>query len=83
MPKHRSIKQRLERAKDSALRLEIAQTWAREWEVEVMGIVGQLERAIGNDDYDLLCRSTGQLKEVQRKRMSALSNVLLLIHGEL
>jgi len=41
-----------------------------------MGLIYDLEQGIQRQDYDLLCRATGQLKAVAEKRFKALPNVL-------
>jgi hypothetical protein len=76
MPTHRSIRERLERAKSPAAKRETAYDWALSWREDQTDIVRQLQRAIEADDYDGLCRATGQLKEVTAKRFVGLASVI-------
>ncbi|MFB5269352.1 hypothetical protein ACE41H_21570 [Paenibacillus enshidis] len=72
----RSIGQRLEKAKSLESKKKIALDWATNWKNEHERLIKDLERAIIEDDYDLLCRATGQLKVVGQKRFNALPRVL-------
>ena len=74
--KTRSISQRIEKAKYTDRKCEVIQDWASYWEEEQFELITQLEQAIKNDDYDLLCRTTGQLKAVSDKKFDGLSNAL-------
>ena len=76
MSSHRSISQRLQRAKSPELKQEIAQEWAISWYQEQMALIAKLEHAIQNNNIDQLCVATGQLKAVTSKRFDALPNVL-------
>jgi len=76
MTKHRSISQRLARAKSLDTKKEIALDWAKNWQHEQCKLITQLGMAVKNDDYDQLCIVTGQLKAVAEKRFSALPNVI-------
>lgn len=73
---HRSIAQRLRRAKSPESKREAALDWARNWGEEQMGLIRQLEQAVAQDDYDRLCTVTGQIKAVTDKRFAALPRVL-------
>ncbi|MFB5759063.1 hypothetical protein [Paenibacillus medicaginis] len=74
--KKRSISQRLNKARSPVSKANIALAWAQNWKDEHDGLIRDLERAIRNDDYDLLCITTGQLKAVGQKRLDALPRVL-------
>lgn len=74
--KPRSITQRMDKAKSTGRKLEVIQDWTTNWEEEQFELITQLEQAIKNDDYDLLCRTTGQLKAVSDKKFNGLSHAL-------
>lgn len=77
---HRSISQKLKRAKSVASKTATVEEWALYWQTEQTFLIEQLEQAINKDDYDALCRTTGQLKVVTLKRFIALSSVLKIIY---
>jgi hypothetical protein len=77
--KQRSITQRLKRAKSTEAKTEVALAWAAEWQREQFALIRLIEQGISRDDYDLLCRTTGQLKEMSRKRLPALCRVIDLL----
>ena len=79
MKTKRSISQRLKRAKSPEFKKEVALKWAAEWQREQCLLIRLLEQGISHDDYDLLCRTTGQLKAMSSKRLSALSRVIDLL----
>lgn len=72
----RSVSQRLKRAKSAEGKAAVLADWSKSWETEVFGLIRQIEHGIRTNDYDLLCRATGQLKAVSGKRFHALPNVL-------
>lgn len=78
---HRSISQRLAKAKALETKKEVALDWAANWAQEQDGLVKQLEAAVAKDDYDQLCRVTGQIKAVSQKRFEALPKVIHAITG--
>jgi hypothetical protein len=49
---NRSISQRLQRAKSSDVKQEIAQDWALAWNKEQLSLIAQLEHAIINNNKD-------------------------------
>lgn len=73
---HRSINQRLRRAKTPEVKRETAIDWANEWRAEQAGLVKALGHAIARDEYDDLCRIAGQIKAVTEKRFAALPKVI-------
>lgn len=73
---HKSISQRLRSARKVETKKEIALDWAQNWQEDHDDLIRKLERAIRTDDYDLLCRVTGQLKTVGQKRFEALPKIL-------
>lgn len=73
--KHRSINQRLNRAKSLDTKREILTDWTANWKGEQLILIKQLEHAISNDDYDQLCIVAGQLKAVTDKRFDALPKI--------
>lgn len=74
---HLSVNQRLKRVRALEVKKEIAFDWVQGWQADHDDLIRQLERAIRNDDYDLLCRATGQLKAVGQKRFEALPKILV------
>lgn len=76
---HRSISQRLSKAKSTEVKHTVAQDWATSWELEQSNLIQQLGRAVKNNDYDALCVVTGELKAVTQKRFSALPKVLMAL----
>ncbi|WP_217562823.1 hypothetical protein [Paenibacillus sp. GbtcB18] len=72
----KSIGQRLESAKSTISKEAAAFDWAASWKSEHEELVRQLERAVRTNDYDLLCKVTGQLKAVHEKKFEALPKVL-------
>lgn len=81
MTKHRSIGERLSRAKTIAVKQEVAQDWATSWRAEHDLLFAQIEQAIKRDDYDSLCISVGQLKVVNGKKFTALPGVITKLAG--
>lgn len=75
--KHLSIGQRLKKARRPETKRQVALNWVENWKDDHDQLIRSLERAIQTDDYDLLCRTTGQLKAVGEKRFAALPNVIL------
>lgn len=78
----RSISQRILTAGSAEAKRATAIEWADNWQTEHERLIQVLERAIRTDDYDLLCRTTGQLKAVGQKRFEALPKVLLHLIGD-
>lgn len=79
MSNHRSISQRLKRAKSLEAKQATAMEWSLHWFDEQMQLIEQLERAIRTRSHDDLCIATGQLRAVTKKRFDALNNVLGLL----
>ncbi len=82
MTNHRSISQRLRRAKSLKVKQLTALDWATNWQQEQLQLIALLEQAIKQNNYDQLCIATGQLKAVSNKRFDALNNVLKLLSEE-
>lgn len=78
---HRSISQRLAKAKAMETKKEVALDWSANWAREQMQLVAQLEKAVAADDYDQLCIVTGQIKAVSIKRLEALPKVIEALCG--
>ena len=76
---HRSVSQRLKRAKSREAKQLTAINWATDWQQEQFELVALLEKAIKQSDHDKLCVATRQLKAVTNKRFEALLNVLSLL----
>lgn len=79
MSKHRSIGERLRRAKTPEARQETLQAWVKNWEQDQQEIVSQFENGVSQRDWDALASATGQLKAVTQKRMIALRGVIAAI----
>lgn len=73
--KHRSINQRLKRAKSNETKQEILQDWAENWQQEQLHLIKMIENAISSDDYNQLCTATSQLKAMSSKRFAALPKI--------
>lgn len=73
----RSINQRLDRALTPEAKAKTLLDWSKEWETETFEIIRNFERAIRSNDYDLLCITTGRLKEASKKRFTALPRVFI------
>ncbi|MGN7457473.1 hypothetical protein ACTHPH_21900 [Paenibacillus pasadenensis] len=76
MAKHLSVGQRIKKAGTLARQEEIALAWAEDWQAEYDRLIRSLEAAVRHNDYDQLCRMTGQLKAVGQKKFSALPGVI-------
>lgn len=74
--RHLSIGQKLKRAKTVEAKRATAIEWSQGWQEEHERLVQMLERSIQTNDYDLVCRATGQLKAVGKKRFDALPRVI-------
>jgi len=53
--------------------------WASAWEKEQNDLLKRLGIAVRDDDYDALCKCTGQLKKMSGKKFMALSNSLQIL----
>lgn len=82
MTKHRSIGERLRKARSPEARRQLLTDWAANWRADQMDIVRQLEDAIRAADHDALCSATGQLKAVTEKRFEGLTNLLRKLSSE-
>lgn len=79
MTQHRSISQRLQKAKSKESKQITALDWAANWQSEYSGLIYHLEQAIKNDNYDEFCIATGQLKAIGLKRFTGLQSVIKLL----
>lgn len=73
---HRSIKQRLAKAKAPSLKRTIAHDWAKNWEDDQMDIVRQLRQGLRHEDMRTIAAAVMQLAAVTEKRFAALSGVI-------
>lgn len=80
--KHLSIGQRMQRAKSLDSRRAAALDWTENWHQEHDGLVRDLERAVSRRDWDAAARTTGQLKAVGEKRLTALGRVIEALADE-
>ena len=76
MPQHKSISQKLKRAKTPEDKIKNILAWSEAWKKDTDVFIKRLESAIKQDDYDELCISLGRLKEDLTKRFTALPKVL-------
>lgn len=81
MSQHRSISQRLAKAKSPETKREVVNDWIANWYKEQLSLIAQIEKAINHDDYDQLCIATGQLKAATEKRFTALPKVIQALVG--
>ncbi|MFT8710099.1 MAG: hypothetical protein ABF820_11795 [Sporolactobacillus sp.] len=72
MPSHLSIGQRMSRAKSPAVRLEVAQSWAKEWFNEQESLLRKLKSAIVAGDNAEALFYWRQLDAVNKKRHQSL-----------
>jgi hypothetical protein len=77
MTQHRSINQRLARAKSPEAKALTLKEWANSWQQEQMQLISAIGKAIADNDYDTQCILIGELKAVSVKKFEALPKVLL------
>lgn len=76
---HRSVNQRLQRAKSKSSKQAVLDEWANSWQQEQAQLIRQLGKAIADDDYDQQCILIGELKTVSAKKFEALPKLLRTI----
>ncbi|MEY3787972.1 MAG: hypothetical protein RIQ94_372 [Pseudomonadota bacterium] len=76
MIQHRSISQRLKRAKSPEAKHLTLDEWAKSWELEQMQVIASLGVAIKDGDFDRECILCGELKALSIKKFEALPKVL-------
>ena len=76
MSKHRSIGERIRRAKSLDSRREAALDWAANWRADHIDTLMQLERALGERNLAAAGQCLGQLKALDDKAMTALPRVI-------
>jgi hypothetical protein len=82
MTQHRSINQRLARAKSPEAKQYVLLTWADEWQKEQMQLLSKLGKAVEQGEYDTQCIMTGELKAMSLKKFAALPKLLTsLLHN--
>lgn len=77
--KHRSIGERIKRAKSPEARAATLDAWVRNWEEDQMAVLEMIEEGVRTMDPDLLQPGAGQLRALTLKRMQGLRNVLRLL----
>ena len=75
MKNHRSISQRLSRAKSAEAKREVLQEWTLYWHKEQLGLLLELKAAVIDNDYHRTCQSINQLQAVTEKKFAALPKV--------
>lgn len=76
MTQHRSISQRLKRAKSPEAKRLTLMEWAQSWESEQMHVISKLGNAIKEGDFDQECILCGELKALSIKKFEALPKIL-------
>ena len=76
MGKHRSIGERMQRAKSLASRREAALDWAANWLADQDETISALEQAIRRGDLVAAGRYCGQIKTISDKSLVALPKVI-------
>lgn len=79
---NRSISQRLKRAAELATKREIALEWAEAWQKEQEELVRRLGQAVATNDFDNLCKITGQLRAVSEKKLQSLPKIINILTTE-
>lgn len=82
MARHRSIGERMARAKTIAARREAATDWAINWQDDHDATLRDLEKAVASRDWNAAARATGQLKAIAEKRFPALHRVIEALSDE-
>lgn len=80
--KHRSIGERLRRAKTPEALAATLAAWVDNWERDQIAVLEMIEEGVRTMDPDLLQPGAGQLRALTAKRMQALRNVLALLSGQ-
>lgn len=79
MPKRLSISGKLHRAKTTEERVKLFKEWLNAWINEHNVLNRRLGMAIDKDDYDLMCKTSGELKGLGAKKFQALTTVVDII----
>lgn len=78
----RGVGDSMRRARTLADQELIALEWTAAWEREIDQIIGAMEQAVRTQDHVRLVRSLGQMKEVFRKKMTALPGIIRALAAE-
>lgn len=73
---HRSINQRLKRAKSPESKAAALSDWAASWQNEQMMLIDKLGKANAKDDFDAMSILIGELRTMSAKKFEALPGVL-------
>lgn len=76
MSQHRSIKQRLQKAKSIIAKKDTIDEWVLSWSSDQSYVIKILEAAIRAKDWDKVCIATGQIKSITEKRFEGLQSVI-------
>ena len=76
MGKHKSIGERINKAKSLAARREVAMDWAANWYADHLETIHALEKALAAHDMATAGRHCGQLKVLHDKALGALPRVI-------
>ena len=81
--RHRSISERLRRAKSPESRRELLLDWTDNWFTEQMNIVQQLSDAYITMDNESICKGINQLRAMTDRRLSALSRIFVKLNNKI
>lgn len=76
MAQHRSISQRLKKAKSQEAKSATVIEWAGAWQSEQSYLIDRIGKAIARDDFDDLSIALGELRAMSDKKFVALPKVL-------
>lgn len=82
MRPHKSIGERMRRAKTLDKRRETAMDWAASWYADHLSVIYELEKALQHRDVASAGRYCGQLKVLHDKALSALPRVIDALSDE-
>lgn len=80
---HRSISQRLKKAKSMQTKKQIMLDWADNWRREQLNLITRLQNAIDSKCEFELCSIARDLEGVTKKRFSGLTNSINLLTAKM
>jgi len=79
MPPHRSISQRLSKARSPKARAEVLADWVKDWEEAQWHLLEQIEEALRTKNYDAACIAAGAFKNQIEQRFDGLEKVIKVL----
>ncbi len=79
MPKHRSISERLARAKSPEARASVLADWVADWEESQWYLLEQIEAALRTGNHNAGCIAAGAFKNQIEQRFDGLETVLRIL----